>query len=96
MDASLVLVHSANFGQGTKSQDEFYIGFTALSFVWIFPLLKLILMFIFVFPSKILPPGTLKPQDKHLQTRVEYLIKILKQAAIEDKAEQLRKVSNLV
>jgi len=47
------------------------------------------------FPSKILPPGTLKPQDKHLQTRVEYLIKILKQAAIEDKAEQLRKVSYL-
>ena len=44
------------------------------------------------FLSKILPPGTLKPQDKHLQTRVEYLIKILKQAAIEDKAEQLRKV----
>jgi len=48
------------------------------------------------FSLKILPPGTLKPQDKHLQTRVEYLIKILKQAAIEDKAEQLRKVSNLV
>ena len=50
----------------------------------------------FLLISKILPPGTLKPQDKHLQTRVEYLIKILKQAAIEDKAEQLRKVSNLV
>lgn len=41
---------------------------------------------------KILPPGNLKPQDKHLQTRVEYLIKLLKQAALEDKAEQLRKV----
>jgi len=35
----------------------------------------------------------LKPQDKHLQTRVEYLIKLLKQAALEDKAEQLRKVN---
>lgn len=46
--------------------------------------------------SKILPPGTLKPQDKHLQTRVEYLIKLLKQAAIEDKAEQLRKSSQML
>ena len=34
----------------------------------------------------------MKPQDKHLQTRVEYLVKLLKQAAVEDKAEQLRKV----
>ena len=38
----------------------------------------------------------MKPQDKHLQTRVEYLIKLLKQAAIEDKAEQLRKVSGVI
>lgn len=46
--------------------------------------------------SKILPPGNLKPQDKHLQTRVEYLIKLLKQAALEDKAEQLRKSSQML
>ncbi|KAJ7384592.1 transcriptional regulator [Desmophyllum pertusum] len=46
--------------------------------------------------SKILPPGTLKPQDKHLQTRVEYLIKLLKQAVVEDKAEQLRKSSQVL
>ncbi|XP_031564506.1 chromodomain-helicase-DNA-binding protein 1-like isoform X2 [Actinia tenebrosa] len=43
--------------------------------------------------SKILPPGNLKPQDKHLQTRAEYLIKLLKQVMQESKAEQLRKSS---
>jgi chromodomain-helicase-DNA-binding protein 1 len=42
--------------------------------------------------SKILPPGNLKPQDKHLQTRAEYLIKLLKQVMQESKAEELRKV----
>lgn len=43
--------------------------------------------------SKILPPGNLKPQDKHLQTRAEYLIKLLKQVMQESKAEELRKVT---
>lgn len=44
--------------------------------------------------SKILPPGNLKPQDKHLQTRAEYLIKLLKQVLLESKADDLKKVTS--
>ncbi|CAB4038854.1 chromodomain-helicase-DNA-binding 1-like isoform X1, partial [Paramuricea clavata] len=40
--------------------------------------------------SKVMPPGNLKPQDKHLQTRAEYLIRLLKQDGIRSKAEELR------
>ena len=40
-----------------------------------------------------MPPGNLKPQDKHLQTRAEYLIRLLKQDGIRSKAEELRQVS---
>lgn len=42
--------------------------------------------------TKILLPGNSKPQDKHLQTRAEYLIKLLKQVLIESKADELKKV----
>lgn len=48
-------VRSANHGLGTKSQDEVNIGFTALSFVRIFLLLKPILLWLF-FPLKDPPP----------------------------------------
>lgn len=37
----------------------------------------------------------MKPQDKHLQTRAEYLIKLLQQASLENKADELRKVSHM-
>ena len=35
----------------------------------------------------------MKPQEKHLQTRAEYLVKLLHQESIVTKADELRKVT---
>ena len=41
--------------------------------------------------GKILPPGAGKPQDRHLQSRAEYLLKVLKEQQIQSELQEAKK-----